>query len=252
VYLLGGTISGPAPQGERTLRLLAWNVHFGDMGADAFARELRSVAPDVAIFEATSHEVHAALALAFPSFHIERLASYSIASKFPIRDRSVPWELATSSGPPYARFTLDTPAGPVKLFAVHPVSQRGAFYRTFRHGGLRRAVKVAHELFTEDYERREKELSSLAREAAAAGPHVLVAGDFNVAGRSQLLASLFPDFHDSFADRGNGFGYTFPVGHPFLRLDRILAKGFRFERTGVGGNQASDHRPVYADVALAP
>ena len=57
---------------------------------------------------------------------------------------------------------------------------------------------------------------------------------------------------DSFAERGNGFGYTFPIGRPFLRLDRILAKGFRFVRTGVGGKQASDHRPVYADVALAP
>ena len=57
---------------------------------------------------------------------------------------------------------------------------------------------------------------------------------------------------DSFAERGNGFGYTFPVGHPFLRLDRILGKGVRFARTGVGGKEASDHRPVYADVALLP
>lgn len=252
VYLLGGTITGPGPREQRTFRLLAWNVHFGDAGPEAFARELREVAPDVAIFEATNHDAHAALALAFPSFHIERLASYSIASRFPIRDLSVPWDLATRSGPPYARFTLETPAGPVKLFAVHPVSQRGAFYQTFRHGGLRRAVKVAHELFTEDYERREKELSSLSREAAAAGSRVLVAGDFNVAGRSRLLDSLFPGFEDSFAERGNGFGYTFPIGRPFLRLDRILAKGFRFVRTGVGGKQASDHRPVYADVALAP
>jgi len=140
----------------------------------------------------------------------------------------------------------------VKIFAVHPVSQRGAFYKTFRHGGLRRALRVARDLFTEDYDRRRNELSSLAREAAAAGPRVLVAGDFNVAGRSQLLASLFGDFQDSFAERGTGFGYTFPVRYPFLRLDRILGKGFQFVRTGVGGKQASDHRPVYADVALAP
>jgi endonuclease/exonuclease/phosphatase family metal-dependent hydrolase len=217
----------------------------------AFARELRSLGPDVAIFEATSHEVHEALALAFPSFHIERLASFSIASRFPISERSVPWELATRSGPPYARFTLQTPSGPVKLFAVHPVSQRGAFRETFRNGGWRRAVQMAHFLFTEDYERRENELSALAVEAASAS-RVIVAGDFNVAGRSRLLASLFPGFHDSFTERGTGFGYTFPVGHPFLRLDRILGKGVRFVRTGVGGKQASDHRPVYADVALLP
>jgi len=251
IFLLGANVSAPDSR-PPTFRLLAWNVHFGDAGAEAFARELRSVAPDVAVFEATNHEAHDALVSAFPGFHVERLASYSIASRFPIRDRSVPWELATRSGPPYARFTVETPAGPVKIFAVHPVSQRGAFYQTFRHGGLRRAFRVAHQLFTEDYERRENDLSSLAREAAAAGPRVLVAGDFNVAGRSRLLASLFPDFQDSFVERGTGFGYTFPVGRPFLRLDRVLGKGFRFVRTGVGGKQASDHRPVYADVALAP
>jgi vancomycin resistance protein VanJ len=251
IFLLGATVSASDSR-PPTFRLLAWNVHFGDAGAEAFARELRSVAPDVALFEATNHEAHNALVSAFPGFHIERLGSYSIASRFPIRDRSVPWELATRSGPPYARFTVETPGGPVKIFAVHPVSQRGAFYQTFRHGGLRRAYRVAHDVFTEDYERRENDLSSLAREAAAAGPRVLVAGDFNVAGRSRLLASLFPDFQDSFVERGTGFGYTFPVARPFLRLDRILGKGFRFVRTGVGGKQASDHRPVYADVALAP
>jgi vancomycin resistance protein VanJ len=251
IFLLGGNVSLP-DSSPPTFRLLAWNVHFGDAGADAFARELRSVAPDVAVFEATNHEAHNALVSAFPTFHVERLASYSIASRFPIRDRSVPWDLATRSGPPYARFTLETPSGPVKIFAVHPVSQRGAFRETFRNGGLRRALRVARDLFTEDYERRESELTSLAREAAAAGPRVLVAGDFNVAGRSRLLASLFGGFQDSFAERGTGFGYTFPLRHPFLRLDRILGKGFRFVRTGVGGKQASDHRPVYADVALAP
>jgi endonuclease/exonuclease/phosphatase (EEP) superfamily protein YafD len=252
VFLLGGTISIPDPPAGPTFRVLAWNVKFGGAGVDAFARELRSVGPDVAIFESTSHEVHEALGKAFPSFHIERLASYSIASRFPISDRSVPWELATRSGPPFARFTLQTPWGPVKLFAVHPVSQRGALRETFRNGGLRRAVQMAHFLLTEDYERREKELSKLAAEAAAAGPRVLVAGDFNVAGPSRLLASLFPGFQDSFTQRGIGFGYTFPVGHPFLRLDRILGRGLRFARTGVGGKQASDHRPVYADVAPLP
>ena len=251
IFLLGGNVAVPGSS-PPAFRLLAWNVHFGDAGAEAFARELRSVAPDVALFEATNHEAHTALVAAFPTFHVERLASYSIASRFPILDRSVPLELATRSGPPYARFTLLTPTGPVKIFAVHPVSQRGAFYQTFRHGGLRRAFKVVRDLFTEDYERRRNELSSLAREAAAAGPRVLVVGDFNVAGRSRLLASLFGDFQDSFLERGTGFGYTFPVGHPFLRLDRILGKGFHFVRTGVGGKQASDHRPVYADVALAP
>jgi len=249
IFLLGLNVAVP-DRGPSSFRILAWNVHFGDAGVDAFAREVRAVAPDVALFEATSHVAHEALPAALPGFHVERLAGYSVASRFPIVDRSIPWELATRSGPPYVRLTIETPSGPVKIFAVHPVSQRGAFYQTFRHGGLRRAVKVAHDLFTEDYDRRRSELTSLAREAAAAGPRVIIAGDFNVAGRSQLLASLFEDFDDSFVERGIGFGYTFPVRYPFLRLDRILGKGFRFVRTGVGGKQASDHRPVYADVAL--
>jgi len=249
IFLLGLNVAVP-DRGPSSFRILAWNVHFGDAGVDAFAREVRAVAPDVALFEATSHVAHEALPAALPGFHVERLASYSVASRFPIVDRSIPWELATRSGPPYVRLTIETPSGPVKIFAVHPVSQRGAFYQTFRHGGLRRAVKVAHDLFTEDYDRRRSELTSLAREAAAAGPRVIIAGDFNVAGRSQLLATLFGDFQDSFVERGIGFGYTFPVRYPFLRLDRILGKGFRFVRTGVGGKQASDHRPVYADVAL--
>ena len=77
VFLLGGTVSIPDPPAGPTFRVLAWNVKFGGGGVHAFARELRSVGPDVAIFEATSHEVHEALIEAFPSFHVERVSSFS-------------------------------------------------------------------------------------------------------------------------------------------------------------------------------
>src|SRR3954465_8342532 len=88
VFLLGGAVSIPDRPTGPTFRVLAWNVKFGGAGVHAFARELRSGGPDVAIFEATSHEVHEALALAFPSFHIERLTPLLIASRFPLSARS--------------------------------------------------------------------------------------------------------------------------------------------------------------------
>ena len=73
IFLLGANVAVPDP-GPPTFRILAWNVHFGDAGVDAFARELRAVAPDVALFEATNHDAHNALLAAFPGFHVERLA----------------------------------------------------------------------------------------------------------------------------------------------------------------------------------
>src|SRR3954452_22483726 len=90
VFLLGGAVSIPDRATGPTFRVLAWNVKFGGAGVHAFARGLRSVGPDVAIFEATSHEVHEALALAFPSFHIEPLPGLSNAGRLSLFRRKVP------------------------------------------------------------------------------------------------------------------------------------------------------------------
>jgi endonuclease/exonuclease/phosphatase (EEP) superfamily protein YafD len=87
------------------------------------------------------------------------------------------------------------------------------------------------------------------------GP-LLVLGDFNAAEASPVIETLkLGGLHDTFADAGLGYGYTYghamARGLDFLRIDHILASGgVRASKTFVGGEQASEHSPVVADVGF--
>ena len=87
------------------------------------------------------------------------------------------------------------------------------------------------------------------------GP-LLVMGDFNAAEASPVIETLkLGGLHDTFADAGVGYGYTYghalAKGLDFLRIDHILAsREVRASSTSVGGEQASEHSPVIADVAF--
>ena len=237
--------------GGAVLRVLAWNVKLGRAGEpSSIAREIRSAAPDVVVFVAPSSAALAALSGVLPDFRVARLDAFAVASRHPVRPVRAAAELATRSGAPFAQFRVESPLGPIEVFAVHPLSPRGAF-RSLR--GLRTGLLggQARRAFIDDEERRSRALRSLADEAARSPNPVLLAGDFNSPSRSRVFAEAMRGFRDAFEEAGSGFGYTFPARPflAFLRLDRILAgPGLRFVAFKVGGNGGSDHRPIYADI----
>ena len=104
-----------------------------------------------------------------------------------------------------------------------------------------------------NHETRLAQARALARDLAP-GPLVL-AGDLNAPDSSAVVRSLLAlGLRDAFASAGRGYGYTYGhtlrPGFSFLRIDHILVSpDFAVRDSSVGGDDASDHRPVIADLA---
>ena len=93
------------------------------------------------------------------------------------------------------------------------------------------------------------------------GP-VIVAGDLNAPEASLVCATLKEaGLRDAFSEGGTGYGYTY--GHllfknrlpwlriSWMRIDHIMLNSrFSAQRCWTGSGQASDHRPVIADLVL--
>jgi endonuclease/exonuclease/phosphatase (EEP) superfamily protein YafD len=244
------------------IRLLSYNVYFGNMGCDAIGREIASHAPDVVLLQAGGRRCVRAIAAQDPSFHVQADREFALATRFTVRDVYHPPDLA---GPPaiparFVRYTLETPIGVVDLYGVHPYSPRHAFEAVrgqvlgdpddeprAPEGGT---VNV-------NASTRERQIAAVAGAAASSTNPVVVAGDTNLPGLSRVYAKYLGSgsLSDGFAAVGNGFGYTFPARWklhlgPWMRIDRILAgPELRFLRFEVGGRDASDHCPVIADIA---
>jgi vancomycin resistance protein VanJ len=88
-----------------------------------------------------------------------------------------------------------------------------------------------------------------------AGPRI-VGGDFNAPQASQVTARMMRrGLADAFVAAGRGYGWTYGhelgVRHSYVRIDHILAShDWIVEQCKVGGAEASDHRPVIADLYL--
>jgi endonuclease/exonuclease/phosphatase (EEP) superfamily protein YafD len=79
----------------------------------------------------------------------------------------------------------------------------------------------------------------------------IVLGDFNTPSDSVWFRPLREHCQDAFETAGRGYGPTWPVPLPALRLDHIWC-GFRVVPISAlhGWSVASDHRPIVADLQL--
>jgi endonuclease/exonuclease/phosphatase family metal-dependent hydrolase len=91
----------------------------------------------------------------------------------------------------------------------------------------------------------------LAALAEAAGPPLVVAGDFNMPSDDATMAALRSDFQFAFESAGWGYGYTRPARLPWVRIDHVLAS-HEWAVTGcrVGPHVGSDHLPMVAELVL--
>ena len=168
--------------------------------------------------------------------------------------------MAQAQSAPYARCRLSTPGGPIRLFAVHPVSPHKAFNQLRRRGLwdellsgrlLRSASARAMEANTRD---RLEQVGALAADAAKSSDPVIIAGDTNLPGLSWAFSHWLDEFSDGFAEAGRGFGYSYPAQRMvWMRIDRILAgPRFRFLDVRTISPGVSNHLAVAADLELLP
>jgi endonuclease/exonuclease/phosphatase (EEP) superfamily protein YafD len=262
--LLGLSLSlarAPTP-GASHLRVLSYNVATGPYGTDKLMAQLRGAKPDLILLQESSLETNDAVRAAFPGFFLRADSEYLLASRFPIAEVAVAPPVPTRYGrdavPPFVRYRLTTPTGPISLWSVHATSPHTVL-EDMRGEGLRREL-TSGRLFVmptapavaANALLRAGELETIAAQAAASADPVIIAGDTNSPGLSWALGHWLGRFQDAFAVVGNGLGYTFPAPkRPWMRIDRVLVgPNIRVLAFEVLPRGPSDHLGVVADLEL--
>lgn len=138
----------------------------------------------------------------------------------------MPWTRAV-------RAAVDTPRGPVAVYAVHLASVRVspvAGFTTWHRNDS--AGKLADALRAEPL------------------PRVLVVGDFNGTAEDTALRPVTSGFRSAQRESGAGFGLTWPAAFPVVRIDQILLKGMTPVSARTLPATGSDHLPVAASLRL--
>ena len=266
---VGGTRSATA--GALRFRLFALNIGLAKNGTGEILDRIRGANPDVIVLEEVDDDNVETLRLGLPGYSFRHLDQFVIASRFPIEEGVVPprlWIDGRTPSAQYARCRLITPAGPLRLFAVHPLSPHDAFDQLRGQSrGQSREKDLWHEILSgrifqatsaraieANTQERLAQVGALAADAAKSSDPVLIAGDTNLPGLSWAFSHWLGGFSDGFAEAGRGFGYSYPAQRMvWMRIDRVLAGSrFRFLDAATISPRVADHLAVAADLELLP
>ena len=239
--VMGGRVAfPPAPtSAERVVRLATYNVYFGKGGRPLLLDEIAAMPADVIVLQATYDSIGDRLRERFPERTIRQDGELVIVTRFPILQVDVPGQLPGDVRPMFVKYVLDTPAGPLRVFNIHPFSPRNA-------------LVDRDEAWTVDVARREAQVAAVVAASREPGPPFLIVGDTNLPQLSAILRRELGGLNDAFHQAGVGLGYTFPAKRPWMRIDRVLAgPGLTFTGTRVGPKGASDHRPLFAELEIS-
>lgn len=231
------------------VRVMTWNIHHGSGGVDGIMAVVREIHPDIVCFQESNrgHWRNPALPelrKAFKGWHYAGYREWATFSRYPIvigRKRRL-W-------PHWARVTLETVVDidgrQLTVYSMHlSTSVEG---RSLRSSGLR-GLPSYLEHTTQTRMNQVLDLEKVTRTATS--PSIVV-GDFNTPPRGLCYRRMTRHYRDAFASQGSGLGYTYPVRWPAMRIDYILAEdAVGVVRCFVPETNASDHRPVVADLVL--
>jgi endonuclease/exonuclease/phosphatase (EEP) superfamily protein YafD len=236
------TLLSPTPSGPR-LRVLTCNLH----GSKAVAPHrlealVQGSGTDVVALQEWPEAEASSLGTG-PGWHRHATPRLFLASRFPIQRVT---DLGLDSYGPkgsVTRYDLETPAGVVHFFSLHLASPREGIAETI-HENRKGPAEVRANIG-----RRWQQSEYVARHADGLQGPVLLAGDFNTPPESAIFRRVWGDYSDAFTAAGWGWGYTFAGGKTLVRIDHVLAgKGWHCDRSWVGPQVGSPHRPVLADL----
>jgi endonuclease/exonuclease/phosphatase (EEP) superfamily protein YafD len=249
------------------LRVMTWNIKYGLHGTpaqQALRRDIDAYTPDVVMFQDATNMVNGPLAGYFRQWYLHSQGQFVIASRFPLSGAQalpieLPWGRHTCM-----RYQLRAGSTDVTLYNVHFESPRVGLSAVTSSGRRPSHLPMAIQRFEQNVLTRLVQ-GRIVREfiRRERGP-VILAGDLNSPDASLVCAGLREiGLHDAFREGGRGYGYTY--GHfllqhrlpwlrsSWMRIDHIMMNSrFRTVRCWTGTGDASDHRPVIADLILKP
>jgi endonuclease/exonuclease/phosphatase (EEP) superfamily protein YafD len=252
---------GRADAGAEPVRMMTYNIksYLAGPGPEAFdgiAREVALHDPDILVMQDANELTERRLrspALAaglFAGRSVYAQGQYIIVSRFALHDCR-PGDIAFRGNRfGYARCVVTVRGRDVDLLTAHLLSPRRGLNAT------RREPVDGIDDWQQNFADRLVQAGKLAVDVGARTRPLILAGDLNASQASPVIRRLLArGLRDAFASAGWGYGYThghaLRVGISFLRIDHILVS----DEIGIvdafpGGWQASEHRPVIADLLL--
>lgn len=187
-----------------------------------------------------------------PGWHSHVGEGLCLLSRHPVREASVmAWEDLTAArqravggSSRAAKYVIDSPHGAIRFANLHLETARKGFQG---ESGLDLSRIGENTSLRAEESRRTREW--LGKEDASA----VVVGDFNMPVESAIYRSDWSDFRNAFSEAGTGFGMTRDEGWIQARIDHVLTgRAWRPRRAVAVKGMGLDHRPVIADLELAP
>lgn len=229
----------PAPD-PLSLRVVAWNLRGLRAGPPAVAVAVAEEAPDLALLTEVGRT-------GWRLGRLQRLTGMGGVAGVRLLGRGI--TNAVLVRPPWRIVEHST----VALSHRRGTLPRGMVTAVVGRSGYRLTAGAVH-LGLSDPERVEhaRELTDLL---PSLRQPVVVGGDLNEPPEGAAASWIGERLWDAFAEAGQGAGETYPASMPTARIDYLfVSQGVRLERAWVKRDPevelASDHLPVFADVAL--
>lgn len=257
-----GLCLGSPDEGSVHLRFMTYNVKSFLLsgvpgGYQKLTMEVAQASPDIVVMQDANYLLgmrnsHPELfQMMFEDRQIQAYGQYVIASRYPLKDchpGMMPFQ-----GKVHTFFTCEvTVQGQVvRVVTVHFQTPRDGLNAT-RFEGLKGLPA-----WEENMSQRLYQSAYLAEYIRQNKQPIILAGDLNAPEHSRVVQGLLAQgLRDAFSSSSIGWGYSYGhsllKGLPFLRIDHILvSKELGVEEVTVGGMEASQHRPLVADLYLS-
>lgn len=260
VFSMGFEWNG-ARGGDSHLRLMTYNIKAFKAaqrggGFDELAQEVALHDPDILVMQDAGALWDSRRSSAIsrgPVFGLPEVyaaGQYIVASRFPLRRCAVAHFGARGDDTRYVHCVVMVRGVELNVVTAHFESPRDGL-NAARHEGLDGIAE-----WRRNYENRLAQARALAIDLRDIRRPLIVAGDLNAPESSPVIRALLPvGLRDAFSSVGRGFGYSYGhalrVGFSFLRIDHILVSPeIGLNRCFAGNAQASEHRPVIADLTM--
>lgn len=240
------------------LRVMTYNIRSGNGNLDSTAAAIRAQSPDIVALQEV--DVHWADRSTFVDQASALAAKLGLEARFaPIY--SLPGVTADSprrefgvallSRYPIVRFRNDSIARlSTQVQHATPALAPGLLDALLDVHGNPVRVLNTHLDYRKDPAVRTQQVHEMLGFIGDMDVPTLVFGDLNAAPDAPELQPLFARLHDAWSGSGSP-GLTYPAGAPKERIDYVLVSPqFTVQSVRVPDTQASDHRPVVAELVL--
>ena len=256
-----GLVLARGDSGSEPVRMMTYNVKsyqasFRDGGYEAITREVARHDPDILVMQDAIDlarariEAPARVAALFGGRQVYAHGQYIVASKLPLREcrpEELPFVHRLAG---YVRCIVTAHGRDIDLVTAHLISPRDGL------NAARRERIDGIDDWQLNFAEREVQARKLAADVAPRQRPLILAGDLNAPEASPVIRHLLATgLRDAFSSAGWGYGFTH--GHAlkprfsFLRIDHILVSPeIGVADSVAGGPEASEHRPVIADLLL--